>query len=58
MNPTLALIMSKNSADIEAIVEKIGVSTLLSLTPHIFAIMQTLSTANAETAEPAKSTGL
>lgn len=42
MNPTLMLILQKNSADIEAIVTKIGVGTLLSLAPHLLAIAATL----------------
>ena len=42
MNPTLLLIVQKNSADIEAIVNKIGVGTLLQLTPHLLAIAATL----------------
>ena len=57
MNPTLALVMQKNSADIEAIVAKIGIANLLSLTPHIFAIMQTIQSATPPV-EAEKSPGL
>ena len=42
MNPTLMLILQKNSADIEAIVAKIGVGTLISLVPYFLRIAATL----------------
>ena len=42
MNPTIMLILQKNSADIEAIVNKIGVGTLISLTPYFLRIAATL----------------
>lgn len=45
MNPTIALILQKNSADIEAIVTKIGMPTLLSLIPNILAILATVEAA-------------
>ena len=44
MNPLnlLLLITQKNSADLEAIVEKIGLPTLIALLPHIIAIAATV----------------
>lgn len=42
MNPTLLLIVQKNSADIEAIVNAIGVGKLLQLTPQLLRIAATL----------------
>lgn len=39
----ITLLVEKNSADIEAIVSKIGITTLLQLLPHIANIAQTLS---------------
>ncbi len=42
MNPTLLLIIQKNSADIEAIVNAIGVGKLLQLTPQLLRIAATL----------------
>ena len=43
MDPSLVLMLvEKNGADIEAIVNKIGLSTLLSLAPHFMAIVNTL----------------
>jgi hypothetical protein len=43
MNPVLiAEIVKNNSADIEAIVSKIGVGTLLSLLPNILNILATV----------------
>jgi hypothetical protein len=49
MNPTLAAIIQKNSADVEAIIASIGVVKLLSLTPHLLAILDTI---NAQKAAP------
>lgn len=45
MNPTIALILQKNSADIEAIVNKIGMPTLLALVPNFMAILATVQEA-------------
>jgi hypothetical protein len=43
MNPILlAVLAEKNGADIEAIVAKIGIGTLLSLAPHLVAILETI----------------
>jgi hypothetical protein len=42
MNPTLALILQKNAADIEAIVTKIGMPTLLAPVPNFMAILATV----------------
>ena len=43
MNPQLlALIAEKNGADLEAIVNKIGVTNLIALLPHIVAILETI----------------
>ena len=43
MNPeTLALLAEKNAADLEAIITKIGIPTLLSLLPNVIAILKTL----------------
>jgi len=46
MNPQLlALLAEKNSADLEAIVNKIGVANLIALLPHIVAILETVQAA-------------
>jgi hypothetical protein len=43
MNPELlAAIVEKNSADVETIVAKIGVVTLLQLSPNLIAILKTI----------------
>lgn len=43
MDPALiALLVEKNGADVEAIVNKVGLVTLLSLVPHFMAIVATL----------------
>ena len=42
MNPLLEEILAKNGTDIEAIVTKIGVGTLISLTPQFLAILKTV----------------
>lgn len=45
MNPQLlSLIAEKNAADLEAIVNKIGVANLIALMPHIVAILETIQT--------------
>ena len=54
MNPeTLLLLAEKNSADIEAIINtlgpKVGIPTLLTLMPHIVAILQTLQAQQPKT---------
>jgi hypothetical protein len=38
----LALIAQKNGLDIEAIIEKVGLPTLIALLPHIIAIYATV----------------
>jgi hypothetical protein len=48
MNPLLlAEIALKNGSDIEAIVAKIGIATLLSLAPNFMAILATVQAAQA-----------
>ena len=42
MNPTIALILQHNQADIKAIVEKVGIENLLSLAPNFMNIVATL----------------
>ena len=42
MDPRLAAILTTNRADIEAIVAKIGIGTLLELAPHFINIITTL----------------
>jgi hypothetical protein len=42
MNPILEEILAKNGADIEAIVAKIGIGTLISLAPRFLAILKTV----------------
>lgn len=43
MNPALiAAIVAKNTADIEAIIAKVGIGTLLSLLPYILNILKTV----------------
>ena len=36
------LIAEKNSADLEAIVQKVGLPTLFAILPHVLAILQTV----------------
>jgi hypothetical protein len=45
MNPTIALVLQKNAADIEAIVPKIGMPTLLALVPNFMNILKTVQEA-------------
>jgi hypothetical protein len=42
VNPTVAAILQHNAADIKVIVDKIGVETLLALTPNFMRIMATV----------------
>lgn len=42
MNPQLLAIIAKNSADLEAIINKIGVANLIALMPNIVAILETI----------------
>lgn len=42
VDPRLAAILTNNRADIEAIVAKIGIGTLLELAPHFINIITTL----------------
>jgi len=44
MNPAVKLILTKNLPDIEAIIGKVGVPTLLSIMPQILNIIETLQT--------------
>ena len=41
MNPIIAEVLAKNGPDIEAIVAKIGVPTLVELAPHFLNILAT-----------------
>ena len=47
MNPIMLTVLQKNSADLEAIIGKIGIANLLSLMPHIMAIMATVEAQKA-----------
>ena len=47
MNPIMLAVLQKNAADIEAIVAKVGVGNLLSLMPHIMAILATVEAQKA-----------
>ena len=49
MNPDIFLVLQKNSADIEAIVAKIGIPTLISLAPHFYAILATIQASKSPT---------
>ena len=42
MNPTIMLIVSRNAKDVETIVARIGLPTLISLIPNIMNIVATL----------------
>jgi hypothetical protein len=42
MNPTIAAILQHNAPDIKAIVDKIGVETLLALAPNFMNILATV----------------
>lgn len=48
MPPVIAEILAKNPADIEAIVQAIGISTLIKLAPHFEAIIATAIAASAK----------
>jgi hypothetical protein len=50
MNPTIELILTKNAADIEAIVAKIGLPTLIALIPNFLAIVKTIEATPAQPA--------
>ncbi len=41
MNPLIEEVLAKNATDIEVIVAKIGVPTLISLVPNFLAILKT-----------------
>jgi hypothetical protein len=45
MNPIIAQVLIANATDIEAIIAKVGIGTLLSLMPHILAILETVEKA-------------
>jgi hypothetical protein len=45
MNPAIKDVLINNTSDIAAIVAKIGVETLLSLTPNILNILETIQKA-------------
>lgn len=45
MNPMLALLIEKNSADVEAIVAIFGVPALLKASPHLMNIAATIQEA-------------
>jgi hypothetical protein len=49
MNPLIKEVLEKNGADIEAIIQAIGVPTLIKLAPHFEAI---IATAMASAAKP------
>jgi hypothetical protein len=51
MNPALAAVLANNKADVLAIVQKIGLETIIELAPHFAAI---LATAQAAAKEPPK----
>ena len=44
----LARITQNNSADVEAIISKVGIGTLLQLMPHIMAIVKTVQDTKAQ----------
>jgi hypothetical protein len=46
VRPIVAEVLAKNAADIEAIVNAIGVSTLIKLAPHFEAILATVQAAS------------
>ena len=45
MNPLVEEVLAKNAADIEAIVAKIGIPTLISLAPNFLNILKTVQAA-------------
>jgi hypothetical protein len=45
MPPVIAEVLAKNAADIEAIVQAIGIGTLIKLAPHFEAILATVQAA-------------
>jgi hypothetical protein len=48
MNPLIEEVLTKNASDIEAIVAKIGVPTLISLIPNFLAILKTVQAVPAK----------
>jgi len=48
MNPIVAEILAKNASDIEVIVNKIGLPTLLALVPNLMNILATVQAASAK----------
>jgi len=48
MNPIMLAILSKNQADLKAIIAKIGIDGLFELMPHIEAILKTVQEAQAK----------
>jgi hypothetical protein len=47
MNPVLKKILMHNTADIEAIIAKVGIGTLLSLMPHVINILESVQQAQS-----------
>jgi hypothetical protein len=45
MNPLVEEVLAKNGPDIEAIIAKIGVPTLIAIAPHLWAIFATIQAA-------------
>ena len=46
MNPALAAVLANNKADVLAIVQKIGLETIIELAPHFAAILATAQAAS------------
>jgi len=45
MNPLVEEVLAKNATDIEAIIAKSGIPTLIAIAPHLWAIMGTIQAA-------------
>jgi hypothetical protein len=54
MNPTFKMLLANNKADVIAIVEKIGLSTLIDLAPRFESIVATIVAAERQAQKPAK----
>ena len=42
MNPALAAVLANNKADVLAIIQKIGLETIIELAPHFASILTTV----------------
>ncbi len=46
MNPALAAVLANNKADIQAIIDKVGLGNIIELAPHFAAVLASTSKPN------------